>query len=477
MSAAPVVTTARGRLRGRDLGGVVAFLGIPYAAAPEGPLRFQPPQPPPGWDGIRAADRFGAAPPQLAPAPGAPAAWRPGDGLDCLTVNVWSPDVAAAGLPVLVWLYGGLWKHGAASMPQYDGAELARGGVVVVTLNYRVGFEGFGHLPGVPDNRGLRDQLAALRWVRDGIAAFGGDPAAVTVFGQSAGAGSAALLLAAPAARGLFRRVIVQSPPAGVRSRDGAAAVTATLARAAGVEATRDGFAALPPEAILAVQDAPLRGAGAGLTAFAPVVDGELVTGSAPEALAGGSGRDVELLCGVIDQEYLGQGPPPPAGFDLAEVATAVGLPAAAAAEYRRGFPGASEEELFTTMVSDVLVRMPALRIADAHVAAGGRCWMYDLTWRSPMLGAAHGLDVPLVFGTTGSRFAGRYLGSPPPPAALRLSERMRRAWLAFATTGDPGWPRYEPDRRTGRLWDDPPGDVDDLLGTSRQIFDTAATA
>lgn len=140
--------------------------------------------------------------------------WRPGDGLDCLTVNVWTPDPGSAGLPVMVWIYGGLWKHGAASMPHYDGATLAASGVVVVTFNYRVGFEVFGHLPGTEDNRGLRDQIAALEWVAQNIAAFGGDAAKVTLFGQSAGAASIALLMGAPAARGPFRRVIAQSIPA-----------------------------------------------------------------------------------------------------------------------------------------------------------------------------------------------------------------------------------------------------------------------
>ncbi|QUQ63770.1 carboxylesterase/lipase family protein [Kutzneria sp. CA-103260] len=444
----PVVETGSGRVEGLDLGDVKAFKGIPYAAAP----RFGVPAPVPGWEGTRPAVEFGPAAPQLAPAPGAPPVWRPGDGLDCLSLNIWSPDLGAAGLPVMVWIHGGLWKHGSSRMPQYDGAVLARSGVVVVTINYRLGFEGFGHIDGTADNRGLRDQIAALEWVRANIAGFGGDPFTVTVFGQSAGAASIAFLMSAT--KGLFRRAIAQSIPAGHRSPAEAADVTATIARAAGVEPTWDGLAALPPEAILAVQDTPVR---EGFTAFGPVVDGELVTGP-PWA---STDRDVDLVCGYTREEYRGQGQPAPPGVDLAVVASSVGLTGEAAEDYRQGF-----DDPFTAMLSDALVRMPTVRVAEAH----GRSWVYELAWASPGLGAGHGVDIPLVFGIPETRFAGRYLGSPPPASFGPLSAQIRRAWTAFAATGDPGWPRYGAERRT-RIWDVEPRDVDDPLAASRRIW------
>ncbi|GGQ82976.1 carboxylesterase/lipase family protein [Couchioplanes azureus] len=471
---APVVTTRLGRARGREVNGVAAFKGLPYAAAPQGKLRFQPPAPAPAWDGIRDCGQFGCASPQLAPAPGTPPAWRPGDGLDCLTLNVWSPDLGAAGLPVMVWIHGGLWKHGAARMPQYDAATLARSGVVAVTVNYRVGFEGFGHLPGVPDNRGLRDQIAALEWVQSHIAAFGGDPGNVTVFGQSAGAASATLLLAAPAATGLFRRAIAQSIPAGHQTRGEAAAVTATIALAAGVPATWDAFAVLPPEAILAVQDAPLRGRDAGSTAFSPVVDGDLVTGPTWAALATGVSRDVDLICGYTHEEYRGMGPPPPPGVDLDAVAHAIGLPRQAADAYRRAQPSAADAELFTTMLSDALVRIPTIRTAEAHAAAGGRTWLYDLAWPGPGLGAGHGLDIPLVFGIATTGYGTRFLGTPPPADFASLSEQMRRAWTGFAAAADPGWPRFDLTHHRTRIWDVPPRDAEDPLAGSRRIWQSS---
>ncbi|MEU8994493.1 carboxylesterase family protein [Streptomyces caniferus] len=473
----PVVSTSAGRVRGSCRDGVARFLGLPFAAPPEGPLRFRPPEPPAAWDGIRDGLAFGAAPPQLAPAPGAPAMWRPDDGLDCLTANVWTPDPGAAGLPVMVWIYGGLWKHGAASMAHYDAAVLAGSGVVVVTFNYRVGFEGFGHLPGVPDNRGLRDQVAALEWVRDNIGAFGGDSGNVTVFGQSAGAASAVLLMTAPTARGLFRRAIAQSVPAGVRSRAEAGTVTATIARAAAVAATRDGLSGLSPEALLAVQDAPLHGRDDGFTAFGPVIDGDLVTGQPWAALEAGAGSGIDLVCGFTHEEFRGQGAAPPAGVDLGPVAEAVGLGGEAAAAYRRAHPGLTDSELFTTMLSDALIRMPTTRVARAHAGAGGRTWLYDFTWQGPTLGAAHGIDVPFTFGNATSRFAARFLGSPPSADFADLSGRLRTAWTSFASAGDPGWPRFTLDRQTTRLWNLPPSDAAYPLEASRQIWERAASA
>lgn len=464
------VAAPAGTVRGVSRDGIARFLGIPFAAAPEGPLRFRPPVPAPGWDGVRDAVAFGAAPPQLAPAPGAPPMWRPGDGLDCLTVNVWTPDPGRAGLPVMVWIYGGLWKHGAASMPHYDASTLAGSGVVVVTFNYRVGFEGFGHLPGVADNRGLRDQIAALEWVRGNIAAFGGDPANVTVFGQSAGAASAVLLTAAPAAQGLFRHAIAQSIPSGIRTVAEAEAVTATIAAAACVPATWDAFAALPPEAIVAVQDAPLRDRD-GFTAFAPVIDGDLVTGQPWEGLQAGRGRDVNLICGFTHEEYRGQGPPPPPGVDLAVVAEAVGLEKEAAAAYRRACPDLSDADLFTVMLSDALIRMPTTWAAEAHARAGGRTWFYDFSWRGPTLGAGHGIDIPFIFGNATTRYAARFLGSPPPTDFADLSERIRTAWTSFAATGDPGWPRFAPEHPTTRIWDMPPTDGPYPLESSRGVW------
>ena len=234
----PVVRTAAGLVRGRAEDGVAVFRGIPFAQPPVGDLRFAAPRPARPWDGVREAATFGPPPPQsgflLTPmSPAAPDA----DPDDWLTVNVFSPDLGAAGLPVMVWIYGGAYRFGASSLLGYDGTPLARQNVVVVTFNHRIGVEGYAYLPGVPANRALLDQVAALRWVRENIAAFGGDPDLVTVFGESAGAGAIASLLVMPAAAGLFRRAIAQSVPATFFSPALAAEVTAAIAEEAGLPA------------------------------------------------------------------------------------------------------------------------------------------------------------------------------------------------------------------------------------------------
>ena len=227
---APRVRTTAGTVQGRHEDGLAVFRGIPFARPPVGALRFQAPQPAEPWAGTRDASEFGAPPPQpqgrmVSAPPGA------GDPDDWLTVNVWSPSPGAARLPVLVWIYGGAYVAGASSAPGYDGSALARRGVVVVSFNYRLGMEGWAQLTGAPANRGLLDQVAALRWVQDNIAAFGGDPGQVTVFGESAGGGSVASLLAMDTAAGLFQRAILQSVPGTFFSAELAADLAAVAAR------------------------------------------------------------------------------------------------------------------------------------------------------------------------------------------------------------------------------------------------------
>ncbi|MEV0732744.1 carboxylesterase family protein [Polymorphospora sp. NPDC050346] len=461
-----------GRVRGVRRDGIASFRGIPYAAAPAGPLRFRPPVPVPAWGGVRDAGSFGVAPPQLPPGPGAPSAWRPADGLDCLSLNVWTPDPGAGGLPVMVWLYGGAFKHGSAGRPDFDATVLASAGVVVVTLNYRIGFEGFGHIPGVPDNRGLRDQIAALEWVRDNVTAFGGDPANVTLFGQSAGAASTALLMTAPAARGLFRRAIAQSIPDACLSPAEARRATAVLAGAAGVAATWEDLAGLSPEEILRHQDAPLPEPATGGSAFTPVVDGDLVGGPPWRRLRDGAGRDIDLICGFThDEARLYTSAVPAAAIDLPAAAAALRLPERAVADYRTAYPDRTDPELLTVMMSDALFRMPTTRVAEAHTAAGGRTWLYDLTWQSPRLGACHILDVPLAFGNAASPLAARLLGTPPPPGFAELSAQIRTAWTSFAATGDPGWPRFDRERGTTRSWNVPATEGAYPLPASRRIW------
>jgi len=457
------VRTASGAVRGRLESGVAVFRGIPFAAAPVGEHRFAAPQPVPHWDGVRPALSFGPPPPQ----PdlfGRPEA----SGDEWLTVNVWSPDPGAE-LPVMVWFHGGGYTIGASSSPEYDGGRLARdGGVVVVTFNYRVGFEGFAQIAGAPPNRGLLDQIAALEWVRDNVTAFGGDPSRVTIFGESAGAGSIAALLAMPRAAELFRRAVAQSVPGAFFSTELAADIATACAGELGSRPTRAELSTVDPALLVAAAETlmterPPRWGRAGLRSilFAPVVDGDVLPGTPWPALAAGAGRDIDLLVGHTRDEQrlftaldglLGQVTP-----ELADAALADFAPHGEHG-YRDGFPDAGPDELYELVHSDWLFRMPSLHLAEAQADGGGRVHAYELTWPAPGLGgtfgACHGLDVPLVFGNLTSGRPALLIGETPSPEAETLSARMRTAWTTFAADADPGWPAYDTSDRLTRIFD-----------------------
>ncbi|WP_307849470.1 carboxylesterase/lipase family protein [Qaidamihabitans albus] len=475
--------TEYGAVRGVPGDDVSVFEGIPYAAPLDGERRFQAPVPPQRWEDTRNATAYSAAPPQSTLMPGMPSSWCPGDSTDCLSVNVWTPDPGGSGLPVLVWIYGGAFVIGSSSEPVYDGANLARGGVVVVTMNYRVGYEGFGWLPDAPANRGFLDQIAALRWVQANIAGFGGDPGNVTLFGESAGATAVATLVAARAARGLFRRAIAQSFAGRFFREEEARRIGERITGELGVPATAEALAEVPPEAIHEVQNAPLRRSGEaassvpeGITPYSPVLD-ELIPEPPWQAMRKGAGRDVDLVCGYNQDEYrlftLGAGR---LGRDPAAVAAAVGLDPAALADYRAARPGISDSDLYTLLFSDSIFRMPSTWCADAHAEAGGSTYLYELTWASPafegLLGACHALDVPLTFGNFDSPLGRLVLGDSPPADAEYLSKEIRKAWTSFATTGDPGWPAYRPGEALTRIWDLPVEVAADPEAASRRIWE-----
>jgi para-nitrobenzyl esterase len=470
----PVVRAAAGALRGTWEAGLAVFRGIPFAEPPVGALRFAAPRPARGWDGVRDAVSFGAPPPQ-AGFFGMDALSQAAAADDWLTINVWSPEPdPGAALPVMVWIAGGGYVIGMSSLPEYDGGRLARdGGVVVVTFNYRVGIEGFAQLEGAPANRGLLDQVAALEWVRDNIGAFGGDPDQVTVFGESAGGGSVAALLAMPRASGLFRRAVAQSVPGTVFTPALAADIAAACATELGLRPTVADLSTVAPDLLATAADEVTakieqwtdrwgQAAHRGIP-FAPVVDGDVLPATPWQALADGAGRDIELIVGHTRDEQrlfnaiegmLGQVTPEQAATALEIFAPGPDGPRG----YRDAFPAAGPDELHELVNSDWLFRMPSLHLAHAQVAAGGRAYVYELTWPAPGMGGAfgacHGLDVPLVFGNLDRGQPAALIGAGPAPEAEALSARMRAAWTAFATHGDPGWPAYDTEQRLVQLFD-----------------------
>ncbi len=487
------VRVSSGALRGEVVDGVAVFRGIPFAAPPFGEARFRPPQPAPRWHGVRDATAHG---------PGCPQPVDPRDpmhryfnpdtqGEDCLSLHVWTPDVCGSGLPVMVWIHGGGYLTGAGSALAHDGSTFARSGVVHVSVNYRLNVEGFLYFQGEPANLGLLDQVAALCWVQDNIAAFGGDPANVTVFGQSAGAVSVQTLLAMPAARGLFRRAIAQSgcPVAAVIPAD-ALEVTRRLAAILGVPPTRDGFAGLSPAQTLPALtplvldfNNPVRwGARSFMVSpFRPVIDGDTMPEAVLPSVAAGGSSEVDLLTGTNRDETtdflraLGM-------LDhvderwAAMAVTAFGVTDSALDVYQAtSRPGAGFGELVQAAWTDWAFRIPTLRLLEAH---RGRRFCYQFDWASPALpdgfGATHALEIPFVRDALGvfaavAPEARRILGEDPP---RELATAMHRAWVSFATHGNPGWPEYDTTRRATMRFDTVSEPVDDLARAERELWD-----
>lgn len=496
MTADPIVHLGHGSVRGAVRDGVASFLGIPYAAAPTGARRFGLPEPV-SWRGEREGREFGPTAPQMSTdRPGAPdlkaivgPGWVPGD--DYLTVNVWTPDPAATGLPVLVFVHGGAFTIGSAGATGYDGTTFARDGVVLVTLNYRVGAIGFATLTGAPANRGLRDQIAALHWVREHIGSFGGDPDNITLSGESAGAMCVDALLAA-APPGLFRRAISQSGGASHSLTPAQAGVTsAALAAHLGVPATAEAFAELPDQALVgglaSVSRPPLdlRVAGVadpmmGMAPVSTVIDGDLLHRQPVAEVRDGASADVDLLVGNNADEmnlYLAAMPGPPVGEDglRAAVSALHPDPDRVIEAYRSAGRGVAAGELLSAIGTDYLFAVPTARLADAHAPHPGGTWRYEFTWRSPAfdgrLGACHGLELPFVFDGVGRVDYGSF-GVVADEETRHLAQRTHAAWVAFARDGDPGWPRYTVERRAVRRIDLTWSTTDHVDGPERTVWE-----
>ena len=509
------VGVAQGALQGRIADGVYEFLGVPYAAPPFGANRLRPPAPPEPWTGVRDATTLGPEPPQVAPpttggpAGGARESWAAVDAAfeavhradgheDCLNLNIWTPDPGAAGMPVMVWIQGGMFE--ISSTAAYDGSRFARDGVVCVVINWRPGAEGFLYLGDGIANVGLLDQVAALEWVHANIAACGGDPGNVTVFGESAGAMSIGTLLSMPAAKGLFRRAIAQSGAAHmVVTPEDAHRVAHRLADLMGVPPTREAIAAAGTDALLAAQaqlkaqllthpDPEVWGLPMVTTSmqWQPVVDGLVLPGVPIELVGAGAGADVDLVVGTNVDDWrlflavsgaLGQvteevltGPVGRYGYQSL-AAYGVAPDGDLAAAYRERYSGVAPGELLAKVQTDWWMRMPAIRLAEARAGAAAGTFMYEFAWATPGLGAVHALEVPFVFDTLSpdAPLFGPLLGPNPPQG---LADRMHAAWVAFATDGDPGWPNYEGARRTTMRFDTVSQVVEDPRGWERALWD-----
>lgn len=458
MAADPQVTIDSGALKGASNGAIRVFKGIPFAAPPVGGLRWRAPRRPANWTGLRDATAYGAACPQPDRPDGAGGGRAERQSEDCLTLNVWAPanaqrENAGRGLPVMVWIHGGANRLGSGTFPIYDGTALARQGVIVVTINYRLGLLGFFDHPALAaeqgqgesfGNYGLMDQIAALEWVKRNIAAFGGDVSNVTAFGESAGGSNLLYLLTSPAARGLFSKVIIESG-GGTQNPQG---VDET--RQAGLEAAgRIGLAAGATAADLrAVPAARWNEAAGGFNAlgFGPFIDGKIVVEAPWQAFQAGRAMDIPMIIGANSNEAsvlatFGAGPGAVIAF------AGLKMPQLRAAY---GAPPLSDQEFNRQVLGDATFVAPARWVAQ-QTAGGAPTWLYYFSYvaevrRGNIPGAGHGSEIPYVF------LSWDKLPAFAPyvrPADESLGRRMSACWVAFAKmgvpacSGVPAWPAY----------------------------------
>ncbi len=474
----PILHLSAGSVRGSLIGDVRRYLGVPYAAPPVGALRFAAPQAVQRWNGVRDATERGFIAPQPAPTPEEWEKALPGlniqpligadqvQGDDFLVLNVWTPS-NAANAPVMVFIHGGAFTGGAGAADVYDGAAFARAGIVCVTINYRLGIEGFLPIEGAPTNLGLRDQIFALHWVQDSISAFGGDPSNVTVFGESAGAMSVANLVASPLAKGLFRRAIVQSGHGDmVRPIPVAERLTAKLAKMLRVKPTVEGFRTRSvaecleaqrkislPTANIDLRNPDKREPAFGLSKFLPVYGDDVLPEHPVSALRKGAGADVELIVGTNTEEmnlyFVPSGVKRKIGKFLANFVTKRAEPKAREILKAYGIDerGKRPGDAFTEALTDLVFRLPARRFAAAHT---GRTHVYDFSWRSTAysgnLGACHAIELPFVFNTLSTVAGSKGLAGENPPQDV--ADRVNRIWADFAKTGALPWPQYEASTR-----------------------------
>jgi para-nitrobenzyl esterase len=459
MSNRTTTTVKAGQLRGREEPGGILFAGIPFAQPPIGELRFRPPEPVEPWIGVREAVAFSPAPAQRSTPLAAGRMIEVPSGEDCLYLNLFTPSPDGA-RPVIVWIFGGGFEVGFASPPMTDVAALARAtGAVVVAMNYRVGALGWLHLADLggsdwagSTNLGLQDQITALHWVRENIAAFGGDPDNITIAGMSAGAFSIGALLAAPGAAGTFHRAILSSGSTErVFSAATATAIAEDLLKALGLSSV-DELVGVPVERLLATQgtvtesDIGRRNLPGG-RAWGVVLDGPVLPRHPTEAVRAGLAAHVPLLVSSNRDEIKAFEQLP--GFAPADEETLLAdirqagfdRPDGVLAAYRARHPRAELTELRSRFLTDAVYCVSANRLAQAQTEAGGTAYraLFAADPFGPEIGTPHGADVPFIFDLL-------ELSGFATPANLAVRDDLHDAWRRFAETGDPGWPVYDAD-------------------------------
>ncbi len=456
---APIATVKTGRLRGSMDGSIYVFKGIPYGAPTGGANRFKPPQPSSPWNGVRDALKFGDQCPQMAVSGGnEPRSGTVSSSEDCLVLNVWTPGLRGSKKrPVMVWLHGGGYVSGSGAMPVYDGARLAqRGDTVIVTLNHRLNAFGYLYLgssagPEYADsgNIGQLDLIAALKWVRDNIAEFGGDPQLVTIFGESGGGSKVGTLMAMPLAKGLFHRAILQSG-FGLSAITAEEATKTTDGVLAALNLNRSQVRQLTTAPMEKLQEAVRKATGGMPMGVGPVLDGRSVPHQPFAPNKPPLSAAIPVILGSNKDETASLFPAPDAfNLDWAglkkHVTTA--LPRADAdkviAELRRMLPKATPSDLYFTVTTELGMGANARTFATRKAAQGSApVYLYRMEWETPVNGgrmrAHHGLDLPLMFDNVDKALSMVGTGAAD---ARQVADAMSAAWLAFARTGNPNAP------------------------------------
>jgi para-nitrobenzyl esterase len=478
-----VVQTVSGAVQGFTDESAHVFLGVPFAAPPFGEHRFAAPAPVDPWDGVRECLAYGPTAPQKDPV--STIIPEPVErGEDILNLNVFTPELGDAKLPVFVWIHGGGFVSGCNRSPWYRGTRFARDGVVVVSLGYRLGVEGFLDLEATLPNRAVLDWIAGLRWVQENIAAFGGDPSAVTIGGQSAGSAACLVLATNPRAKGMFGRVVAMSGTSDTRMpRERLTELGEKMAAHLGVRPTREDFARFTPYQLIdahgAVGSNPFTADALGASfdprspALKPFVDGEIVGEHPFRVIADGGTKDLDLLTGATANEINGV-----IHMNVDEEAAqqalgAMGLVGEKLDRYMSHTGAGNPVAALAQAATDRAFRGNLAQLLEDRAASGGRTFGYEYRRPSPLFdglpGAAHCLDIPFAFDNLDAERVEDGLIGPNPPQAL--ADEMHGAWVRFIKTGDAGWPAYDAERRPVMVFDDTSRVAEGHLDLELELF------
>lgn len=484
ISKGTIANTTYGPIQGKERGGVVLFSGVPYAAPPVGDLRFKATQAHTGWQEVRPAIHFSPAAPQL-PSGGMTGAQEVKWDEDCLYLNICTPAVDDKKRPVLFWIHGGAYRNGQGAIPWYNGAEFAiNGNMIVVSINYRMGALGFMNLSQFGEAfessgaNGTLDQITALKWVKDNIANFGGDPEQITVAGESAGAFSVATLMASPLSEGSFKRAIPQSGAGHHTIASAATAeVTKCFMKKSGASSL-DELMALTADDILKAQGeveqtAMMDGIPAlgGHLPFYPSEDNSVIPTSPLERIRAGASANVDVLIGTNKDESTLFVSGKMDENKLQRSAEGLGASAELIDVYRACFPDATATDLVVQLQTDYTFRIPAVRLAEARQGQVGKTFMYLFTWESrvPNLKSTHALEIPFVFNNLNKAGVSAFIGPGEIPQGV--ADAMHQSWIEFIRDGEPGWETYNTETRTNMRFDETSETVQDPDDKKRQAW------